>query len=88
MMKREATFCAALLFVSVITDAAEIKRAAEPLVDVAKACPGIVIELRYATRANGTGHAIYPANARCMVRASVSEHLRSAQALLRAREQA
>ena len=58
-------------------------RANEPLVDVAKVCPGVRIELRYATRNNVTGHPIYPSNARCLVRLSVAARLRHAQRLLR-----
>ena len=55
----------------------------EPLVDIAKVCPGIVIEMRYATRSNALGHAIYPVDARCLVRASVGQRLRTAQTFLR-----
>ncbi len=55
---------------------------AEPLVDVAKACPGVVIELRYALAENIAGRVLYPADARCLVRESVARRLRKAQARL------
>ena len=51
----------------------------EPMVEVASVCPSIVIELRYATARNVTGKAIYPPNARCLVRRSVAERLKKAQ---------
>ena len=54
----------------------------EPLVDVAKACPGIVIELRYATGRNIVGKPIYPTYARCLIREHVAGQLREAQAWL------
>jgi zinc D-Ala-D-Ala dipeptidase len=57
-------------------------RRSEPLVDVAKVCPSIVIELRYATERNIAGHLIYPRDARCLIRASVAERLKRAQAIL------
>lgn len=78
-----AAYCIAFLVFSAVPDAASASRIEEPLVAVAKACPGIVIELRYATRNNGASHAVYPRNARCLVRASVGERLRWAQSLLR-----
>ena len=52
---------------------------AEPMVEVAAVCPSIVIELRYGTARNVTGKAIYPPNARCLVRRSVAERLKKAQ---------
>ena len=54
----------------------------EPLVDVSKVDPTIVIDLRYATARNITGHPIYPAGTPCLLRRGVAERLRSAQALL------
>ncbi|MGB8356274.1 MAG: M15 family metallopeptidase [Chthoniobacteraceae bacterium] len=61
------------------------KAADEPLVDVAKVDPTIVIELRYATPRNVTGHAIYPQGTCCLVRSGVAERLKVAQQYLRAR---
>ena len=57
----------------------------EPLVDVAKVDPTIVIDLRYATSRNVTGHPIYPQGARCLVRSGVAERLKVAQQYLRTR---
>ena len=58
------------------------RRRDEPMVDVAKEIPSIVIELRYATARNVTGQPIYPATARCLVRRSVAERLKKVQAEL------
>ena len=55
----------------------------EPMVDVAKACPTIVIGLRYATSQNVTGYPIYPPGARCLVRQSVAAKLERAQTWLK-----
>jgi D-alanyl-D-alanine dipeptidase len=54
----------------------------EPMVDLARACPTIYIELRYASKRNLTGKPIYPANARCYVRQSVALRLQHAQDVL------
>jgi D-alanyl-D-alanine dipeptidase len=51
----------------------------EPLVDVSRACPGVVIDLRYATPRNITGKPIYPAGARAQLRRGVAEQLNRAQ---------
>ena len=83
MTKPSVAYVAALILSVPLLGAAIAGRSEEPLVDVAKACPGIVIEMRYATRDNALGHAIYPVDARCLVRASVAERLRAAQTLLR-----
>jgi hypothetical protein len=55
----------------------------EPMVDIAKACRGICIEMRYATERNLTGKQVYPTGARAMVRKSVAARLRHAQGELR-----
>jgi D-alanyl-D-alanine dipeptidase len=59
--------------------------AAEHLVEISRACPGVVVELRYATPRNITGKAIYPAGARAMLRKSVADRLNRAQQFLRER---
>ena len=59
---------------------------AEPMVDVAKVCPSIVIELRYATARNFTGKPVYPPNARCLLRRSVALRLKKAQEELRTKK--
>lgn len=58
--------------------------AGEPLVDVRAACPGVVVELRYESARNAAGHAIYPVNARCLLRKSVAARLLAAQKLVAA----
>lgn len=58
------------------------ERVDEPLVDVASACPGVFVELRYATTRNAAGRALYPRDARCLVRASVARRLREAHAIV------
>lgn len=60
-------------------------RASEPLVEIAAVDPTILIDLRYATSRNVLGHPIYPAGARALVRQSVAERLKYAQAFLHAR---
>ena len=53
------------------------------LVDVARAIPDAVIELRYATPRNALGRAVYPAEARCLVLPAVAGRLARAAARLR-----
>jgi D-alanyl-D-alanine dipeptidase len=60
-------------------------RAEEPLVEIRKVCPGITVELRYATARNITGKPIYPAGARALLRRSVAARLNRAQQIVRAR---
>jgi len=60
-------------------------RASEPLVEIAAADPSILIDLRYATSRNVLGHPIYPPGARALVRQSVADRLKFAQAYLHAR---
>ena len=60
-------------------------RASEPLVEISAVDPTIVIDLRYASSRNLFGHPIYPAGARAVVRQSVADRLKFAQAYLRAR---
>ena len=55
----------------------------EAMVDIAKVCPGIVVEMRYATERNLTGKPIYPPGARALVRKSVAARLRKVQEDLR-----
>ena len=58
-------------------------RAKEPLVEVTRLRPRILVEMRYATSRNLAGRAIYPPGARCLVRQSVGERLITAQEWLR-----
>lgn len=57
-------------------------KANEPLVNLAEACPDVLIELRYATARNITGAPIYPAQARALLRQSVAGRLRRANEFL------
>lgn len=59
--------------------------AADRLVDVTRLAGGIVVELRYATANNFTHHVIYPASARCYLRAPVAARLAAVHRLLQAR---
>jgi D-alanyl-D-alanine dipeptidase len=54
-----------------------------PLVDVAEAIPDAVLDLRYATDANFTGRALYPAGARCLLLKPVADRLARAASRLR-----
>jgi D-alanyl-D-alanine dipeptidase len=60
-------------------------RASEPLVDIHTVDPTILIDLRYGTSRNLFGHPIYPPGARAVIRQSVADRLKLAQAYLRAR---
>ena len=60
-------------------------RASEPLVEIRAVDPTILIDLRYATARNLFAHPIYPPGARAVIRQSVAERLKVAQAYLRAR---
>ncbi|HSI15720.1 MAG TPA: M15 family metallopeptidase [Chthoniobacter sp.] len=51
----------------------------EAMVDVAKVCPDICIEMRYATERNAAKKVVYPLNARAFVRKSVAKRLRQVQ---------
>ena len=55
----------------------------EEMVDIAKACPGICVEMRYATERNLAGRVIYPLRARALIRKSVARRLQHAQDELR-----
>jgi D-alanyl-D-alanine dipeptidase len=59
-------------------------RAANPeFVDIARVDPTIIIDLRYATDKNVTGHALYPCGTRALVLPSVAQQLAGAQAYLK-----
>jgi len=49
--------------------------AAEPLVDIAEHIPNALVELRYAREDNFLGRAVYPPQARCLLRESVTRRL-------------
>jgi D-alanyl-D-alanine dipeptidase len=54
------------------------------LVDVRKAVPGIVVDLRYTTGQNVTGQPLYPRRMPCLLLRPTVERLKLAQATLRA----
>jgi D-alanyl-D-alanine dipeptidase len=56
---------------------------ASQLIEINKVDPSIVIDLRYATVHNVTGHALYPANARALILPTVAQQLAGAQKYLR-----
>lgn len=49
------------------------------LVEVQAVCPAIRVEVRYATAKNGAGKALYPPDARCLLRRGVAERLARVQ---------
>jgi D-alanyl-D-alanine dipeptidase len=53
------------------------------LVDVSVAIPDAILDLRYATSNNLTGHPLYPAGARCLLRPEVAARLARAAERLR-----
>jgi D-alanyl-D-alanine dipeptidase len=55
------------------------------LIDIKSVDPTIVVELRYATAANVTGHALYPADIPALVRPTTAGRLAKAQQFLRQR---
>lgn len=81
---RAALFCGIFLMLEGTRTLADsiVRLQEEPLVDIAQACPGVLIELRYATSRNLARVAIYPQNARALLRRSVAERLVRAQELL------
>ncbi len=60
-------------------------RPAPELADVSALIPDAVVDLRYATARNVTGHPLYPAGARCLLQPAVAMRLARAADLLRAR---
>src|SRR5437879_6210586 len=54
------------------------------LVDLKSVDPTIMVELRYGTPGNITGHALYPPEMPALVRPSIAQRLVKAQKLLRA----
>lgn len=55
------------------------------LVDIRTVDPTIVVDLRYATAENITGHALYPPDTPALVRPATAKRLARAQSYLRAR---
>src|SRR5256885_2855789 len=59
--------------------------AEDPLVDAAGVVPGLIVELAYARADNIAGRALYPPDAKCLLRRSVAERLATAADALRKR---
>jgi zinc D-Ala-D-Ala dipeptidase len=76
---------AALLAILVASAPASAAPGPTALTDVAALIPDAVLDLRYATPRNVTGRALYPPDARCLLRPDVAGRLVRAAALLRAR---
>lgn len=77
-----------MLFLVAVLITAQSLRAEESkfeLLDIRSVDPSIVVELRYARRNNLTGHALYPAGTRALVRPEVAQRLAIAQRFLRRR---
>lgn len=55
----------------------------DPLIDVAGVVPGLIVQLAYASPRNIAGRALYPADAKCLLRKSVAERLALAARALR-----
>jgi len=55
----------------------------DPLVDAAGVVPGLIVQLAYASPRNIVGRALYPADAKCLLRKSVAERLALAARALR-----
>jgi zinc D-Ala-D-Ala dipeptidase len=88
IIRTEVKWIAVLLLISAqcMAQPAKVRaKADEPLVDLAKVEPSIVIELRYATPRNIAKKPIYPEGMACLIRAGVAERLKQAQYFLRQR---
>jgi D-alanyl-D-alanine dipeptidase len=57
----------------------------DPLVDAAAVVPDLIVDLAYAVPDNITGRALYPSDARCLLRRSVVDRLAGAADALRKR---
>ena len=63
-----------------------VAEADDPLVDAAPLVPGLIVRLAYATPDNLTGRALYPAEAKCLLRRSVAGRLAIAAKTLQRRK--
>ena len=77
--------CLVALVVALPLAAATAAPRYDNLVDIRSVDPTILVDLRYATADNVTGHALYPAEMPALVRPSTAARLAKAQAFLRAR---
>jgi D-alanyl-D-alanine dipeptidase len=60
-----------------------VSDAEDPIVDAAGIVKGLIVELAYATPDNIAGRALYPSDAKCLLRRSVAERLAIAADALR-----
>lgn len=77
---------AAFFLVAVFSPAVLAQDEVIPLVDIKKVDRTIIVDLRYASENNITGHALYPPKTRALVRPELAERLVVAQAYLRIRQ--
>jgi zinc D-Ala-D-Ala dipeptidase len=83
-MRRWTSLALLLLIVVVITTQSLGTEASKlELVDIRSVDSSIVVELRYASPNNFTGHALYPPETRALVRPEVAQRLAIAQQFLR-----
>src|SRR2546423_14270815 len=75
--------CLLILFAVTMSILSTTRAATPDLVDIAKVDPTIVIDLRYATEHNVTGHALYPRGTRALILPSVAQQLVGAQNYLK-----
>lgn len=77
--------CFLLLLCAILTPEVTAGPHWDNLVDVKSVDKTIIVDLRYATSHNITGHALYPADMPALVRPTTAVRLAKAQAYLRAR---
>ena len=81
LMPRRLTF--SIIFAAAMSILQTSQAVNPQLVDIATVDPTIVIDLRYATEANVTGHALYPRGTHAMILPSVAQQLAGAQKWLK-----
>src|SRR5437588_3759536 len=80
-MSRDLSFT--IVFAAAMSILQTSQAANQELVDIAQVDPTIVIDLRYATERNVTGHALYPPGTRALILPSVAQQLAGAQNYLK-----
>src|SRR5438132_7816104 len=80
-MSLDLTFT--IVFAAAMSILQTSQAANQELVDIAQVDPTIVIDLRYATERNVTGHALYPPGTRALVLPSVAQQLAGARNYLK-----
>src|SRR5581483_712954 len=82
-MQRSIVFLLLFAAATSRSAAAERNESALPLVDIRSIDPTIVVELRYASSHNFTGHRLYPEGACALARPEVASALTIAQGILK-----